>query len=109
MCIAYYYRTNWLLSANLKDNLQERTNEGNAEPVVNADGVRSGTTPLLPLVSDRAPCPYCPLFLNIPGKLSSPLGAGALPMTQGVEEWSLCLWVGQLGVLFMLQSSLCKG
>lgn len=48
--IAYYYRTNWLLSANQKDNLPEKINEGNAKPAVNAVGALS-SSPL----SDRAP------------------------------------------------------
>lgn len=48
--IAYYYRTNWVLSANQKDNLPERTNEGNAKPAVNA----VGAMPSSPL-SDQAP------------------------------------------------------
>lgn len=59
MFMAYHYRTNWLLSANLKDNLQERTNEGNAEPVVNADGALPS-----PPVSDRAPMALLPPFLE---------------------------------------------
>lgn len=87
--MACYYRTNCLLSANLKDNLRERSGEGNAEPVVNAAGA-------LPVALHQIgqPCP-CPVFLNTPGKLCPPLGAEAL-LIRGVGERASCLQVGQL-------------
>lgn len=82
--MACYYRTNCLLSANLKDNLQERSGEGNVEPVVNAAGALPGRP-----LSDRAAMPL-PRFpehtwevMPSPGSRSTAhtgcRGAGLLP------------------------------